>query len=333
MKKLLFFVKFIIIASLPVVFNFLFVSDVNSYTRVQMDEAYADGYIDALFVGASLTYRSIDTKKIEDKLKLNAFNFGTSAQQVQGAYYIIKELNKNGIGTVYLDMSYHNKDIEKPQKTQTYIVADYLKDKKNKCEYLLDSFGIDGIVNGVFPFLHGYEVSFSNALKHISGDYKLNDYSYVTYDNEEYKGQGFVYSYESVPEDFVFELKDGWNSHNPISDFSIEYIEKIIMLCNDNNINLVFLIPPEPSDTLYSIGNYPDYMERVSAIAQKNDIIVYDFNLAKKELLSLERIDFKDEVHLNGIGAEKFTDALIKVLSCEHDSYFYNDIYEKWSDN
>ena len=203
MDKVKFLIKCLIVLAMVFVFNYCFVADINSYTRVMMDELYKDGHIDVLFLGASHTYRTFDPEIIEEKTGLNVFNAGSSSQQVQGSYYLLKDVyEKNGVEVVFFDVTYHMLAVEgTPDKTATYIIADYMKGLKNKYHYLWDAYGSEGVVNGTFPFLHSLNLSVSTLVEHIKREHIRNPYSYITYDNEAYQGQGFVYSYETVAEE------------------------------------------------------------------------------------------------------------------------------------
>ncbi|MCQ2523335.1 MAG: hypothetical protein MJ123_03270 [Lachnospiraceae bacterium] len=333
-KAIVLFVKCLIIAIIPFVFNYCFVSDINSYTRIMLDEMHKDGYIDVLFLGASHTYRSYDVGMIEEETGLNVFNAGTSAQLMQGSYYLLKEVSKtNGVGTVYLDVTYVMQSFKKADKTQTYIIADYLKDRRIKWDYLYDAFGIDGIINGIFPFLHGYTADYKTLKEHIKGTYKNNSYEYVTYDNEAYRGQGFVYSFEAVDEDFVFDEVTYIDPQNPISDFSLKYLDKIITYCRDNNIKLVLVNPPMPDATLSLAKNFQEYVDAINEIAVNNNLEYMDFNLAKEEFLSMERSDYKDCGHLNGVGAGKFSECVCKILAGKERDSFYPTYKQKLDNN
>lgn len=79
-------------AALLAAADFLLVDDVHSYSRVMLQELYADaGNIDTLFLGSSHCYRSVDPAQVDAALGTHSFNAGSSQQLPDGSYYMLKE--------------------------------------------------------------------------------------------------------------------------------------------------------------------------------------------------------------------------------------------------
>lgn len=330
MDKVKFLIKCLIVLAMVFVFNYCFVADINSYTRVMMDELYEDGYIDVLFLGASHTYRTFDPEVIEEETRLNVFNAGSSSQSLQGSYYLLKDAcEKNGVGTVVFDVTYHMLGVEAPDKTATYIIADYMKGIKNKCQYLWDAYGSEGVVNGVFPFLHSVSFSPSTLIEHIKREYVWNPYSYITYDNEAYQGQGFVYSYEVVSEEYEFLPRYMIDQENLLSDFAEEYLYKIIAYCKGNDVELILVNPPMADGTLMGTGCFQVFVDRMSLIAEEEGLEYWDLNLVREGVLTMARTDYKDEGHLNGAGAEKVSRCISRLIRGDIEDPFYVSFEEK----
>ncbi|MDO4219292.1 MAG: hypothetical protein Q4C78_04840 [Synergistaceae bacterium] len=337
--KVQFFLKLVILTIIIFIINFYCVNDIHSYTRIMLNEMYNDGYIDILFLGPSSTYLSFDISIIEKETGLNAFNAGTTSQNMQGSYYLLKEANEsNGIRTVFLNVSYNNTlfHLTKPLKKQTYLITDYLRNKSvNKWDYLYTAFGIEGILNEFLPFLHGSSFSPRDIKEHITGNYKNNSYKYVSYDNEAYYGQGFVYSFDVLDKNYVFDGKTNYiDPGNLISDFTLNYLFKIIEYCKKHNIELVLVIPPNlPDAALVAAQNFQRYVDAISKIAKDNNIELMNFSLAKKSVLTMERIDYKDHYHLNGLGAEKFSKCFCRIINKEILDPFYSTYDQKLINN
>ena len=330
-----FLLKCIIIVIMPFVFNCCFVADVHSYTRIMLDELHDDGYIDVLFLGASLTYRNYDVKLIEEKTGLNVFNAGSASQRLQTSYYLLREANEaNGVRTVLLDVHYTMLQHTEPGLTETYAIADYLKNKSIKYEHLYQAFGLDGIANGILPVLHSCSLDPDTLGNHFTGDYKSNSYKYVTFDNEEYRGQGFVYNFDVVPDNYVFGLeRSAIDPDNLISDFCLEYLNKIIAYCKDSNIELILLVAPMSDGMLMASENYQLYVDAISIMAKENNLQYWDFNLAKRGVLTMDRTDYTDDKHVNGVGAEKISKCISRILNGEIADPFYNTYEEKIINN
>ena len=95
-------------AALLAAADFLLVDDVHSYSRVMLQELYADaGNIDTLFLGSSHCYRSVDPAQVDAALGTHSFNAGSSQQLPDGSYYMLKEAAaQNPLKIVYLEMFY-----------------------------------------------------------------------------------------------------------------------------------------------------------------------------------------------------------------------------------
>lgn len=335
MKKRLFIVKVFIIAIIPIIYNFCFVDDTHSFTRIAYDEMYEDGYIDILCVRASHTEFGCDIARLESNTGLNTFNLGSGSQDFQGSYYAIMAANDaNGVGKVLLDVTFTTTQKTEAGATETYIIADYIRNPKIKYEYLINAFGLTGIENGIFPVLHGSSITVNTLKEHITKEYRKNSYDYVTYDNgKRYVGQGYVYSDVRVKDDHEFGCNEYIDSNKPMSDFAYEYLIKIIDYCKANNIELVFVDPPMTDATLSVAGDFQAYVNFVKAVADKNEIQYWEFNQAKADTIVIERTDYCDSVHLNGFGAEKYTDALTRMLGNEISDPFFDSFEEKKAQN
>ena len=80
-------------AALLAAADFLLVDDVHSYSRVMLQELYADaGNIDTLFLGSSHCYRSVDPAQVDAALGTHSFNAGSSQQLPDGSYSMVYEM-------------------------------------------------------------------------------------------------------------------------------------------------------------------------------------------------------------------------------------------------
>ena len=330
MYKMKFVIKCIMILITMAILNFCFVGDIQSYTRIMMDELYEDDYITLLFLGTSHMYYSFDINKIEEKTNLNAFCAGSARQQMIDSYYLLKEANENnGVKFVFLDVLYTIQQSNKNEEVKTYFITDYMQDGRNKYIYLWDSIGINGFLNDIFPVMHRAYFSLETVKEHFTKAYRNNSYEYVTYKDEGYRGQGFVWSDKTISEGTTFKELAVLDKDELLSDFSLEYLYKIIEYCRENGIELILIDPPIPDATLIAAENFQAYIDEIRKIADENELEYWEFNLIRKGVLSLEAMDFQDEIHLNGMGAEKFTDSFCRMFHGEITNPFYDTFYEK----
>ena len=98
----------ILLAGLVRGLNYLVVDDADSYTRLAMHELYTgEEPVETLFLGSSHCFRAYDPALYEALTGESAFNLGSSSQNYDTSYYLLKEaLARHPVKKVYLDMYY-----------------------------------------------------------------------------------------------------------------------------------------------------------------------------------------------------------------------------------
>lgn len=222
-------------AALLAAADFLLVDDVHSYSRVMLQELYADaGNIDTLFLGSSHCYRSVDPAQVDAALGTHSFNAGSSQQMPDGSYYMLKEAAaQNPLKTVYLEMFYtgYNESASANIPLACYLLADHMDWRSpNRYAYLSEMGGLAAYADLLLPARHGIaSPSSMPALwkAKLTDGYTPDSYGYVTYPDsgEAYRGRGFVYT-TGIPQDGFATLLNV-DADAPLSDFGWEYLNKI----------------------------------------------------------------------------------------------------------
>ena len=304
--------------------RFLLVDDVRSYSRVMLQELYAQaGQIDTLFLGSSHCYRSVDPVRVDETLGTHSFNAGSSQQLPDGSYYMLREAAaQNPLKTVYLEMFYtgYNQSASSDIPLACYLLADYMRwDSANRYEYLWEMGGLAALVDLVLPARHAMASlpGLPQLWKaKLTDGYALGNYAYVTYpdEGERYCGNGFVYT-EGAPRDGFATLRDV-DPSQPLSAFGWDNLTRIAAFCRAQNIRLVLFTAPLPSAYVSNTENYQAYVDAVRAFAAANDTVYWDFSLYRdRKALDMGAGTFSDAHHLNGQGAEQFTAVLCEVIA------------------
>lgn len=328
--------------------KYILISDSTSYTRLMMHQLYnPEDNIDVLFVGSSHVYRAFIPKITDKEFGAYTFNAGSSGQFMDGSLAVIKEADKgNDIKHVFLELYY---DVvsggtyeERTGLTSTYILSDYMPMSLNKIQFLTHASSKEYWINSFLIAKRNWINFFdSNYVKNVILSKQTEEYKNYIYpkkdgDIEYYVDRGFVANDTEVGNDIYFnstaygEIEMG----TVITKDSDWYksLTDIISYCKKQNIELTLFITPEPEWTLVGKGNYQEYHEFISEIANEYGLDFYDFNLCKNEYLDTnDRTLFKDEDHLNTKGAELFSalsgDVFTKRLSKEE--VLYNSFTEK----
>ena len=282
-----------------------------------LNEMYeSDENIEILFLGSSHTYRSYNPYMVTKMCGAKAFNAGSSSQLLDGSYFMLKEVAKtNDIDTVYLD-TYFSVLNSKSSKNDwsVYLLTDYAKQSMDKFLYLWNSGGVESLLDGYITVRRNYKNrNFINNLN--SRKSEVGDYSTITYENEAYLGDGFVYSYEVIDGAKVdFSRNIDLSGDRPTSDFADKWLIKIVDFCKEKGINLVFVDQPMPKELLNNVKGYDNYVEYMYKFSMMHNIPYMNFNCYKNGLdLGLE--NFKDTDHLNGTGAMKYTEVFCDTVN------------------
>lgn len=322
--------------------NFLLVDDVHAYTRVMLQELYAQsGQIDTLFLGSSHCYRSFDPAAVDEQLGTHSFNAGSSQQLPDGSYYLLRQaLDRNELKTVYLETFFtgYNQTDSSNVPLACYLLTDYMDPfSPERYEYLWEMGGPAAFVDLVFPARHiiaSPEDLPELWIAKLTDAYAPGNYSYVTYPGqEEYRGSGFVYTYGTPP--YGFDPVMALDADAPLSDFGWANLRRITELCRQAGVELVLVTAPLPNAFADRTENYQAYVDAMRGYAEENGLQYWDFTLFRDtSLLDLRFDDFSDAHHLNGQGAEKFTAAFCQVVRAaeagkDPGEYFFDSLDEK----
>lgn len=309
--------------------DFVLVDDVHSYTRVMLQELYAsEQNIDILFAGPSHCYRSVDPAVVSEAMGVKAFNAGTSQQLPDGAYFMLREAAKtNTIRQMYLEVFYTTLLEEKSSNVPAaaYIITDFAKESREKYEYLWNMGGLAALLDNAVPARHNNispgVIGETWRAKLSGAAYEPGNYEYVTYGDEAYRGDGFVYCLPTTGPETDFTPIAQINAQKPISDFSLEYIVKIADFCRENGIELVLFTAPLPDAYTSQLPNYQSYVDYMTALGESLGFDYWDFCLSR-DLSELGYENYMDAHHLNGTGAEVFTAELLRVMQASHEPNF-----------
>ena len=271
------------------------------------------------------------------------FNLATSAQRLNGSYYLLREAGrKNELSHVYLEMYYacNLGDEGLLAYDLNWGNTDHMKLSVNKIAYLLSIGGPDQYINALLPFSR-YRICLGDwdYVKNQLNEKKQDNYCNYRYEevdaNESmvYEQQGFQRSTKVYKDIHKIreqgDILDGYS----MGEKNEQYIRMIIEYCNERKIPITLFVSPINDLQLISVVNYDDYVIEVKKLAAEYGIPFYDFNLAKEEYLPLQDSrNYRDIGHLNETGAKLFTTFFYEVVTgkeAENKKYFYRSYEEK----
>lgn len=299
--------------------------DWNEFTRVsKMERKELEGTLDTLYIGTSLTYRSIDPRIMDETLGTNSFNLATSAQPMMGSYFLLREeAEANPVRTVYLGLCMPS--VKQAQKDIRYVSAyENLRTWKWKLRYLLSVQKESVFTTSV---LYSTRVStytqYSKIKENIRS--KLSDASSGRYGMRGFRPTSAVYT-GPMKKNRNRKI-NSWNAKRGIAqtqEESMRYLEKIAKFCQEEGIQLILFVPPTTQDYLDAAKDVEAWDDFCQDFAAKWGAQCYDFMLYKERQRDFPNEMFQDEKHLNGAGAEAFSRLLAEVCASEDpQAYFW----------
>lgn len=291
------------------------------YAQIKWEEFYnlPPDTLDLVFIGSSYCYRSFDPEVFDNTLRINSFNMGSPLQKPVESYYVLKEtLKYQKPSLVVMDINWGVFNEDKYFNTKLWNF-DNMKLSTNKIGFLLNVFDMDQYFYAMFKTMR-YHQNTDELIKSVLGIDVENNIDIQSY-LEKYKGKGFIIDEGVVDVDSIENIFKGY-SKNPRkyhrNEKQLKYLNKIVKLCEKENIDLVFVTAPLSPAYLNLYDTYwYDYeyiKEDANKISEKYGIDHLDYNSINKEEKLVTNEDFSDSNHLNYNGAQKISKHLANYL-------------------
>lgn len=248
---------------------------------------------DVLFVGSSVVYSGLNPIVFWEEFGMTSFDRSTSSQPTWTSYYLIKDaIESTNPKLVALDVSFMRYEDDYAEEPSNRKAFDGMRISRTKFEAIKAAkASVESYIDYVIPLFR-----FHSRWQYL----KSEDFKYLYY-KPTVTANGYIYSdtiYPIVGEkrsDGLFEVR--------LSNRNAEYLEKIIKLCQDENVQLM----------LFKVPSYhPKWDEGfdgdIRFYTDKYGIEYCDFD-KEADLMGLDfSCDYADDGnHLNVFGAEKFS--------------------------
>lgn len=278
--------------------------------------------LDVIFMGNSDVYRGVSPITLWEEYGIASYNYVSSGQRMWTAYYMLMEslkYQKPKVIVLNMDSAFNE---TKSSESNYRKVFDNMKMSVNKIEAITAPVYKNkkkDILSYVFPIIR-YHSRWAELEK--------EDFRYA------FKKEAFAYKGMDVTT-LVKPYTDGTaymnrdNSKDEIKGNSLKYLQKIIKVCEENDITLVLL--ELPSADSWS----KDRSEKTAEFAKLNNKEFFDMNLKLDEIgfdWTTDTADGGD--HLNVYGAEKVSKFLGKVLQEQYNipSRKEDERYIEWNE-
>ena len=265
-----------------------------------MQSFYAQepGTVDVLLLGNSHMGVHVDTATLWQEYGISAFALWGGVQPMWNSYHFLMEALKTQtpkavvleIGGLSYDWEYAD------EATQLKNVAG-MKLSRNKWE----------AVKVTAPQDRWAALMLGLPLYHQRyGEVTAEDFNYFPWSKglADYKGSFALYGHGN----FDLGDADAITEVAEISQKSLDYFNRIISLCRDEEIPLILVKTPT-----VDLRKYQPYCKAVEQIAEREGLAFYNFNQMGEET-SITGEDFYFDTHLNLAGARKLSRCLAGIL-------------------
>ena len=241
--------------------------DYDTTRKVEGFYAEEKNSLDFVFVGSSQMFTSVVPAVLWEEYGITSYDFGANEQPMYLSYYYIKEaLKYQNPKVIVLEVSYCNAP-EYTHEGVHHINLDDLRMSPVKLEAIFD----------IIPAGERWPYIFELAKYHDTWTtLDKTSLEYITADKHNpYKG--YTPSLDGFADGGKFNEDIAKVTEKAeLADLSVKYMEKIIALCEEENVDLLFLKTPNDH-----IQNQPDY-NAVADIAAAHDIPYLDLNRQMK---------------------------------------------------
>lgn len=318
--------SFLIVIIFIIIFAFLNLllspKYMTSLVEGSMISEYYDEQVkhDVIFIGDCEVYANFSPIAMYEEEGISSYVRGTPQQLIWQSYYILKETIKYEKPKVVV-FNVNSMRYSKPvSESYNRLTIDKMKWSKEKFEMINSSMTEEeNLLSYIFPIIR-YHSRFDKLTS--------EDLEYL-FKHKKNTHNGFLIN-QNVKPVSVLPTKKKLSNYN-FDDIDYKYLNKILKLCRENDIQLVLIKAP----SLYPYW-YDEYDIQIKIYAEENKIYYYNF----KELVKEIGIDYTTDtydggLHLNLSGATKLSKYFSNILVNDYNLKDYredkkiNNIYQK----
>lgn len=276
---------------------------------------------DDIILGTSHGKMGINPEALEEVTGRSAHNLCVGGEYGIDAYYLTRLINEKQKPTriIYeVDPGYF---VEEKEEGNNYLLFFHeFPLSRAKLEYFAASIAKCNFRTILFPW---YEYPLKTELSKVKDTVyqKWNnnyDVSYLKGKTQEYHENGFVENYPVDPKKLKKEEPKLFEEAE-VNQETMEYLEKLIAYCKEENIEFVAVTTPIPVATLKEYkDNFVSAWEYFDAFFEKQEVPYYNFNGQYFKAFTHDISAFTDyDGHMHGRAASDYSRVLGEVLKGE----------------
>lgn len=286
------------------------------------DEA---GGHDVIFVGDCEVYESFVPAIMWEDYGISSYIRGSAQQLVWQSYYLLEETFKYETPKVVVFNVLALKYGEPQKEAYNRMTLDGMRPSMSKISAIRASMTEEeSFLDYVFPLLR-----YHSRITELSSD----DFKYAFRDTPRVSHGGYLMQTKISPMTEQVDEGRGLSDYT-LPSTSMEYLEKMRLLCEENGAELVLI--KAPTNT-WKYWWYDEWESQIVEYAEEKELSYYNFIPLCDDIGIDWTTDTYDAgVHLNVYGAEKMSRYFGRILSEEHgvsDRRSDTDIAPAWDGN
>lgn len=274
----------------------------NDYQKIEADS------LDLLFIGSSHFLSGINPAIFDSITGSNSFNIAGVGLRPGSGYIALKEvLAKHTPKVVVFDI-FHRTFIGS-SFNHLYNFG-YANLEGEKLDFFQKEFSIQEQARVILP-TYTYRSHFPGARILFGIKKKMKNWKEETY-------KGYVPHKNTITAEGLAqnEFKNYVFKPEAIGEKNLEYLDKMVKLCQAKGIQMIWTTTPIPVTCLKDIRNKEAIDEYFTALAKQYDIPYINYNdYQARAALDLDDLtDYNDDDHLNVLGSQKMCQDLSKRL-------------------
>ena len=290
------------------------------------------GEIDFVVIGASHGLAAFIPRIIDDELGCYSYNLCGSLMTMNSRTYLLKkELNRNPIKTVVLEISYNalTRTYEKDYGDGEFITLLRLDSFPERLSYMIQYVDFNDWLNIYCRDMNSALSDWRSALIH--------NVSCVNYEAKGYKSKETVNI--ALSNDEIIESYNSSSAAGEFTSANMEQFYELIKSCKEKNCEIYVVCTPVSDSCIWRNDDWDVFYTEMYKICEEQGVEWLDFNLLKDRYdIFSDSETFYDELHLSNNGAELFTHAFTKVVNLyrsgtDVSDMFYNSYSEMKNDS
>ncbi len=259
--------------------------------------------IDVLFLGSSHCFCTINNSILWEEAGIPSYNLGTGSQNLGNTYYFLKsalETQSPKLVVVEALFTAQSGFDNEGWMYRNSLMMKWGEGYVDNITYLQNLLGLNDTQAAELilklPILHS----------------RYNDLTRLDFDDVAYYNRGYLARYQTT----AFETPEActWDVKAPMADEAKYYIDQIVALCQENDIELLFYVAPfiieKPQQEILNSSE-----EYINSLGYE----CIDFNKQYQNAGFDYSTDMMETSHTNVDGARKITKYLLSYMKAHYD--------------